>query len=66
MPTPPKGSTGRDRLGELDHVGLDAPVVQGEELPGAAEAGDDLVGDEEDVVLIADLANARKVVGLRG
>ncbi len=54
----------RDRLGELHDVGLDAPVVEGEEGAGAAEAGDDLVGDEQHVVAVADLADAGEVVVL--
>ena len=54
----------RDGLGELDHVGLDAPVLQAEHPAGAAEPGDDLVRDQQHVVPGADLADAREVVGL--
>ena len=54
-----------DRLRELDHVRLHPPVLQAEHLSRPAEAGDDLVGDEEHVVLVADLADAREVVVLR-
>jgi hypothetical protein len=37
-------------------------VREGEPSPRAAEAGDDLVGDEENVVAIADLTHEGKVV----
>ena len=43
-----------ERLADDEHVGLDALVLVGEELAGAAEAGLDLVGDEQDAVLLAD------------
>ena len=60
---PPKGKYPRcDRLGELHDVRLDAPVLEREEAPGAAEAGDHLVGDEQHVVPVADLPDAREVV----
>ena len=36
-------------------------MAQGEPFSGASEAGDDLVGDQQDVVAIADLADAREV-----
>ena len=55
----------RDRLRELDHVRLHAPVLEAEHPSRAAEAGDDLVGGEEHVVLVADLADAGEVVVLR-
>ena len=58
----PVGHDRRDRvaaaaqgLADDDHVGPHALVLAGEELARAAEAGLDLVGDEEDVVLLADL-----------
>ena len=54
-----------DRLGELDHVRLHPPVLEAEHPSGAPEPRDHLVGDEEDVVLVADLADAREVVVLR-
>ena len=47
-------------LGERDQVGRHAPVVDGEPLAGAAEAGHDLVGDEHDAVAVAELADARR------
>src|SRR3989337_4267481 len=52
----------RHALGKRDGVGLYAPVVEGEPAAGPAESGDDLVGDEKDLRLIADLADAREVV----
>ena len=42
--------------------GQHVPVLEREPLAGPAEAGDDLVGDEEHVVLVADLAHEREVV----
>jgi hypothetical protein len=45
-----------DALGGGEDVGSDAPVLHGEPLPGAAPAGHDLVGDEEDARLVADAA----------
>ena len=44
------------------HVGLDAPVLDREEAAGAAEAGLDLVGDEQRAVLAAELGAPREVV----
>lgn len=55
----------RDRLGELQEIRLNAPVLKSEHLAGAAEPRDDLIGHQQHVVLVADLANARKVVVLR-
>ena len=55
----------RDGLGELHDVRLDAPVVEGEQGAGAAEPGDHLVGDQQHVVAVADLADAGEVVVLR-
>ena len=40
-----------DALGHADDVGLDAVVIDGEHLAGAAEAALHLVGDEQDAVL---------------
>src|SRR4029079_2336076 len=44
-----------DALGHADDVGLDAVVLDGEHLAGAAEATLHLVGDEHDPVLTAAL-----------
>ncbi len=40
-----------DALGEGDHVGDDAVALGGEGVAEAAEAGDDLVEDQQDAVL---------------
>ena len=48
-------------LGHRHQVGHDAPVVDGEPAPGPPEAGHDLVGDHQDVVPVADLADALDV-----
>ena len=52
----------RDRLGKLHDVRRHTPVLEGEPLPGPAESRDDLVGGEEHIVPVADLADAREVV----
>ena len=44
----------RDALGGQQDVGLDAPVVDRPHLAGPAGARLDLVGDEQDAVLVAD------------
>src|SRR5438128_12109473 len=43
------------------YVGDYAPVLDGPEPPGSPEACLDLVGDEEQVVLVADLSDALDV-----
>ena len=45
---------GGDRLRDRDDVGLDAGVLDREELARPGEAGLDLVGDQADAVLVAD------------
>ena len=50
-----------ERLAEHVHVGHDALVVAGEGPAGAAEAGLDLVGGEQHVLLGAELADAAQV-----
>ncbi len=40
-------------------------VLEGEEGAGAAEAGLDLVADEEDVVLVADVSQVREIAARR-
>ena len=47
---------GGDALGHADDVGLDAGVLDGPPLAGAAGAGLHFIGDEEDAVLVADAA----------
>ena len=54
-----------DALGEGDHVGDDLPALDAEVVPEAAEAGDDLVGDQQHLVLVADGADALEVAGRR-
>jgi hypothetical protein len=44
-----------------DQVRRDAEGLRGEGLAGAAEAGDDLVEDQQDAVPVADLAQALQV-----
>ena len=54
--TPESGRPAGDRLGDRDQVGLDAVVLDREELAGAREARLHLVDDEHDPVLVADRA----------
>ncbi len=46
-------------------VGTDVVMLEGEELAGAAEAGLDFVAEQEDVVVVADLAELGEVAGGR-
>lgn len=50
-----------DSFAGENHVRLDAPMLNGEGLARAAEAGHDLVGDEQDVVLAADFGDPRGI-----
>ena len=50
-----------DPLGEGDQVGGDTPVVDGEPLTAAAEAGHDLVADHHDAELVAQRPNASEI-----
>ena len=52
---------GSESLGHADQVGNDFPVIDGEPFARAAEAGHDFVGDHQDAVLVAELANALQV-----
>ena len=54
----PSGMPGRDALGGEQDVRLDAPVLDRPHLAGPPGARLDLVGDEQDAVLVADLAQA--------
>src|SRR4051812_766967 len=54
-----------DALGEGHQVGGDVEQVGGEPLAGASESGHDLVQDEDDAVLVADLADTGEVAGRR-
>ena len=59
---PPIGHGARgDALGEGQDVGRDAEALGGEGMAEAAEAGDDLVEDQQDAVLVADLAQALEI-----
>ena len=51
------------RLADQGQVGLDALVLLGEQLAGAAEPGLDLVEDQHDVVRGAELADPREIAG---
>ena len=55
----------RHALGRGDHVRDDAEAGHREHLADAAEGADRLVGDEQHVVLVADLAHALEVSGRR-
>ena len=48
-------------LGQHHHVRHDAFMLDGEHLAGAAKAGDDFIGDEEDAVLVAQLPQAWQI-----
>lgn len=52
-------------LAEGDHVrwGIEAPILVGPELPGCADAGLDLVDDEEDIVPFCNFAEAAEEGG---
>ena len=54
---------GGDRLGHDQQIGLDPEVLDGEELPGAAEPGLHLVDDEHDPVLRRELADSVHPLG---
>ena len=51
----------RQALRHRQQVGHDVPVVDREPAAGAPEAAHDLVGDQEDAVAVADLADALEV-----
>jgi hypothetical protein len=55
----------RQALGKGDDVGRQPEFLGPEHGPGPAEAGDDLVGDEQDVVTGEDLLDAVVVVRRR-
>ena len=50
-----------DALGGDQDVGLDAPVIDGKPLAGAAPPGHHFIGDHQHAVAVADFAQARKV-----
>ena len=51
-----------EALGDAEHVGRDSEGFGGEHPARAADAGDDLVKDQEDIVAVADLAKDRQVL----
>ena len=53
-------------LGEGDDVGIEIPEIAGEPISDSAEGGDDLVGDEEDVVFAKQIAQLGEVARRRG
>ena len=60
MGTPPSEGLRRDH-----DVGVYSPMLHGEPFAGAAHAGLDLVGYEQDAVLLADLLDDPQVLGRR-
>ncbi len=58
---PHRHISGRQTLGQHHDVRHDLFVVNAEPGAGAAEAGDDLIGDQKDAVLVAELPQARQV-----
>ena len=56
---------GGDALGEGHEVGFHPPMTEGEPFAGAPEAGDDLVGDQQNAVAVADLPQTGEVSGGR-
>ena len=52
---------GGDLLGHHDHVGLDPVGGAGEHVARPAEAGSDFIVDEQDAVLVTELAQAAQV-----
>ena len=52
-----------DALGEADQVGRDIPVIDGEPLAAAPEAGHDFVNHHHDAVAIAKIAHALQIAG---
>src|SRR5690606_38104484 len=52
-------------LGEGDDIGLQFVAARREHLTGAAEASDDFIGNEQDVVLAAETLDLFKVTVLR-
>src|SRR5665213_195203 len=55
-----------ESLGHGDHVGHVVVALGAEEVAEATPGADDLVGDEQDAVAVADLAHPLEVAGWRG
>src|SRR4051794_19521684 len=56
-----RGVRARQALGRRDHVGEVVVLLGAEHVAEPAVGADDLVGDQQDVVLVADLADALEV-----
>ena len=56
---------GSDRLGELDHIGFDSPMLESEQGSGSSETGDDFIRHKQDLILIADFTDSREIIILR-
>src|SRR3954451_3500390 len=56
-----RGVRARQALGRRDHVGQVVVLLGAEHVAQPAVGADDLVGDQQDVVLVADLADALEV-----
>ena len=54
--------TAGQRFRQKNHVGLDAPMLAGEEPPGASQPGLDFVGDKQRAVLSAKLDRRPQIV----
>ena len=48
-------------LPHQDDVGLDIPMLNGERLSGAAHAGHDFIGNQQDFIVATDFRDARDV-----
>jgi hypothetical protein len=49
------------RLGEKDHIRLDAPMLDCQKASSAAKAGLDLVSNEQGPIFLAELLGSRKI-----
>src|ERR1035437_7960197 len=61
----PQRQSGGDGLGNANHVGHHAEVLEGEELPGASQSALNLVEDERGLVLVGQLAARLQKFGRR-
>src|ERR1700692_2263880 len=52
---------GSQSLGHGDHVGNNVPVIDGEPFASAPETGHHFVGNHQDAVLVAELAQAGEI-----
>ena len=53
--------TAREGLADGDHVGTDALMVAGKHASGASDTGLDLVSDEQDLVLLAEVVTLLQI-----